>query len=117
MNDETIEEMKGRLEEMRENIRTRLDMEREEFDDLLQDLEVKDYVEQADEDFDRRLTGRLGLQDRERLKMVLSALRRIETGEYGICNNCGAPIGEERLRAKPEAVLCINCKERLEAGK
>ena len=39
------------------------------------------------------------------------ALERLEEGTYGICENCGQMIGENRLRALPFAGLCIPCKE------
>ena len=35
------------------------------------------------------------------------ALRRLDDGSYGICEECGKPIGDERLEAKPWARLCI----------
>ena len=38
------------------------------------------------------------------------ALERIENGTYGACQECGNPIGKERLRAVPHARLCITCK-------
>lgn len=38
---------------------------------------------------------------------IQHALRRIEEGNYGICGECGKPIGDERLEAKPWARLCI----------
>ena len=39
------------------------------------------------------------------------ALERIEAGEYGECDECGANIGYRRLSARPTADQCINCKE------
>jgi RNA polymerase-binding transcription factor len=36
-----------------------------------------------------------------------AALGRIEDGSYGLCADCGGPIGEERLLAVPYATLCI----------
>jgi DnaK suppressor protein len=41
---------------------------------------------------------------------------RIEKGTYGICENCGRPIAEERLRAIPWTTLCIDCKRLEERG-
>jgi RNA polymerase-binding protein DksA len=38
------------------------------------------------------------------------ALERIENGTYGDCQECGNPIGNERLEAVPHARLCITCK-------
>jgi len=41
---------------------------------------------------------------------VKDALNRIETGNYGICSDCGTEISEERLEAMPTASLCIDCQ-------
>lgn len=46
---------------------------------------------------------------------VREALQRIENGTYGYCVNCGRRISDERLEARPEAALCLQCEERLEA--
>jgi len=52
------------------------------------------------------------LKDRERRSVVelISALKRIEEGVYGICEECGKPISEKRLLAAPAATQCIECK-------
>ncbi|SHJ04093.1 TraR/DksA C4-type zinc finger protein [Lutispora thermophila] len=44
---------------------------------------------------------------------VNEALRKIENGTYGICENCGKEIAEERLDIIPYARLCISCEEDL----
>jgi len=44
-------------------------------------------------------------------EQVVAALARIEDGTYGVCVDCGQPIAEERLEARPETNLCIRCKE------
>jgi DnaK suppressor protein len=41
---------------------------------------------------------------------VLNALHRIELGTYGTCVDCGAPVPEGRLEAKPEAARCVTCQ-------
>jgi RNA polymerase-binding transcription factor DksA len=41
---------------------------------------------------------------------VAAALVRVESGTYGICENCGRPIDGERLAALPSARLCLSCK-------
>ena len=51
------------------------------------------------------LVGKL----RETLTDIDAALERFERGEYGICESCGGPIGEDRLEAMPAARLCITC--------
>ena len=45
------------------------------------------------------------------------ALRRLKSGTYGKCLECGDPIAEERLSAVPHARLCIKCKEVEESKK
>lgn len=42
------------------------------------------------------------------------ALRLIEEGSYGVCENCGRPIGKARLQAFPRATMCVACKQREE---
>ena len=54
--------------------------------------------------------------DREAAQ-VQDALRRREEGRYGTCASCGQSIPAERLQARPEATLCIDCQRRLEAAR
>jgi DnaK suppressor protein len=42
--------------------------------------------------------------------LVLDALARLAKGSYGICVDCGKPVPEGRLEAKPEAARCIACQ-------
>jgi DnaK suppressor protein len=51
-----------------------------------------------------------------RLKQVEAALRRLEAGTYGACVRCQGEIEPERLRARPEAPICLECQEELESG-
>ena len=52
------------------------------------------------------------LKDRERRSVVelISALKRIDEGVYGTCEDCGKPISEKRLQVAPAATQCIECK-------
>jgi DnaK suppressor protein len=42
------------------------------------------------------------------------ALERILDGSYGVCENCGNPIGKNRLLVFPRATLCVPCKSKQE---
>ncbi len=55
----------------------------------------------------------LRLRSRERvlLSKVEASLRRIDDGSFGICIDCEEPISSKRLAARPEATLCMRCKE------
>lgn len=67
------------------------------------------------ETFEREKDLSLRLEAQEDLRRIEAALRRIETGTYGICEQCGRPVGQARLEAVPWALLCIACQERDEA--
>jgi RNA polymerase-binding protein DksA len=51
---------------------------------------------------------------RDMLEQSQHALERIANGTYGQCENCGNPIGKNRLMAFPRATLCLSCKQREE---
>jgi RNA polymerase-binding transcription factor DksA len=59
--------------------------------------------------FERQHVAALAAQAREHLAAIDAALRKIESGIYEICDICGKPIGEERLAARPAALICIGC--------
>jgi DnaK suppressor protein len=58
----------------------------------------------------------LRVRDRERklLGKINAALRRIDAGDYGYCEETGEPIGLRRLLARPTATLCVEAQERHE---
>ena len=41
-------------------------------------------------------------------------LKKIDEGEFGVCESCEEPISPKRLEARPETTLCIRCKEEQE---
>jgi len=53
-------------------------------------------------------------QQQKELEEIDKALKKIENGEYGICEMCEEPIGFQRLKVKPHAVYCIDCREIVE---
>jgi len=64
--------------------------------------------------YDRELDSTLEGAEGEHLSHIEAALKRIEDGTYGICENCGKPVSPERLEAMPWATLCIDCKRLVE---
>ena len=53
-------------------------------------------------------------EDGDVLKLIEEALKRLEKGEYGRCQECGEPISEGRLKIRPYAVFCVKCKTKHE---
>ena len=56
------------------------------------------------------------LLDRETAQ-VAAAMRARDRGTYGVCQECGKQIPPDRLEARPEATLCVDCQRRLETGR
>ena len=50
------------------------------------------------------------------IKKINRALERLNNGDFGVCEECGREISEERLKARPMAVLSIRCKRKQEIG-
>jgi DnaK suppressor protein len=79
--------------------------------------EVRDVGDEA-ERATRETENSLELRTRDRYRKLISkidkALRRIEDGEYGYCEETGEEIGIERLEARPIATLCLDAQERWE---
>ena len=73
--------------------------------------DVGDEVDKSMIEQERELN--LLLQDREKqhLEAIEEALQRIETGEYGFCDECGDQIDKKRLMVMPLAQLCITCQQ------
>ncbi len=46
----------------------------------------------------------------DKIESINYAMKALEHGQYGICERCGDEIGAERLKAVPDATLCVKCK-------
>lgn len=59
--------------------------------------------------FERSQVGALVRQAQHHLAEIDAAVTRLDAGTYGTCEDCGSPIGEGRLEARPVARTCIRC--------
>jgi DnaK suppressor protein len=66
--------------------------------------------------FDRELDEGLEEGAQQTLAQIDRALARLDDATYGTCERCGKPIGEERLRARPWATLCIDDQRLADRG-
>lgn len=84
----------------------------------LQDSEVSsDWNDRASAEEEHTLELRVRDRERKLLQKIREALRRIDDGEYGWCEESGEPIGIARLLARPTAALCLEAQERREQAK
>ena len=68
----------------------------------------------ASDSYDRGFSLGLASNERESLYELDDALKKIEDGTFGTCEECKSPISKTRLKAVPFAKLCVKCQERKE---
>lgn len=73
-----------------------------------------DWEEQATELENEEVLAELDVSQRETLKAIQAALKRLDAGSYGICVECDTKIDLRRLEARPFATRCISCARELE---
>ncbi|MEZ5922216.1 MAG: RNA polymerase-binding protein DksA [Parvularculaceae bacterium] len=77
-------------------------------------LHLPDIADRASSETDKAIELRTRDRQRKLIAKIDSALRRIETGEYGYCEETGEPISLRRLEARPIATLSLEAQERHE---
>ena len=113
MNQKDLKRFKKMLEESKKELlksakKTLMEESNFDTDDL------PDEIDLASSEYTQSMVFRLRDREKFLLKKIDKALRRIETGDYNYCEECENPIGAARLKARPEANLCIDCKEKQE---
>ena len=77
----------------------------------LQEPEIE-FEEEAAEEKMSRILEQLDDQQKEEIERIDSALGKLETSGYGICESCGERISDGRLEAIPWTPYCIDCAEK-----
>ncbi len=120
----SVKEEEGRMEELRKLlIRKREQIVKEATEEIkkFKSGEKRQLVETVLDDGDLSvvdLAEDISLRHlsahRETLVKIDNALRKLEEGTYGICEDCGDEISKERLKIMPFAILCRDCQEKRE---
>jgi DnaK suppressor protein len=112
MNERQLEYFKQKLLDWKEDI---LRESRETVTHLQAETENHpDLADRASSETDRALELRTRDRQRKLISKIDDALRRIEEGAYGYCEETGEPIGLARLSARPIATLSLEAQERHE---
>ncbi len=98
------------LEEKRDTV-VRRARETIDQDMTLDASELPDEMDLASSEYMQSFTFRLRGRERHFLQKIEKALKKLDEGEFGICEDCEEPISIKRLEARPETELCIRCKE------
>jgi len=105
-----IDELKETLIQRRDTIQSNID---DNIDNIskLNNCDCKDELDFAEASSDSFTAGVIVNQQKQELQEIDDALKRIESGTYGICDMCDEPIAIGRLKAKPFAKFCTDCRE------
>ena len=105
-----VDSQRESLLSLKQEIIQNLIAESTDFKNLVEDMDPKDLVDVAADDIDRKTLDTLSTKDIKRLRLIDSALARIQNGRYGVCVKCNKRIPRERLEASPYALMCIECQ-------
>ena len=112
MNELQVEYFRRKLVEWKKSL---LNQSQDTLEDLRQGgLNQPDDIDRASMETDKALDLRTKDRARKLISKINDALKRIEDGTYGYCEETGEPIGLERLEARPVATLSIESQERHE---
>jgi len=111
MNEDQLAFFKHRLQRMEQEL---LANAGETTEHLRETVIVPDPADRATIEEEHALELRTRDRERKLLKKVQSALQRIESGDYGYCEETGDPIGIPRLLARPTATLSLEAQQRRE---
>ena len=111
MNPAQMEFFRERLLGMERDIRSNAD---ETTEHLRETVIVPDPADRATIEEEHALELRTRDRERKLLKKIKQSLERIESGDYGYCEETGDPIGIPRLLARPTATLSLEAQQRRE---
>ena len=112
MNDKQIEFFRAKLTELKDGV---LSNAGETTEHLREDTSiVPDPADRATIEEEHALELRTRDRERKLLKKIMQSLSRLDTGEYGYCDETGEPIGLGRLIARPTATLSLEAQQRRE---
>ena len=104
------------LESRRDQINKNIDSVNSELNQL-NSLELNDEGDHASVNNNSMVESVIVQQQAKELEEIEVTLAKIAAGEYGICEMCEDDIGFQRLKVKPHAIYCIDCREIVEKSK
>ena len=111
MNEAQLEFFRARLQQMERELLQNAD---ETTEHLRETVIVPDPADRATIEEEHALELRTRDRERKLLKKVQQSLARIDSGDYGFCEETGEPIGIPRRRARPTATLSLEAQQRRE---
>lgn len=117
LNTKQVQEIKNLLLENKEKIEQTLHTISDDHESL-SSLELNDEADFASASRDYNNDVLIKNQQMSELTMINESLHKIEGGKFtGLCDMCDGEIGMPRLRVKPHAKYCIECRNSIDNGK
>jgi DnaK suppressor protein len=110
MNKATLKKFRTLLTDKRDEILKKAKQTLEQ-DMALDTDDLPDEMDLASSEYLQSFTFRLRGREKTFLDKIEKALKKIDEGTFGVCEECGEEISVKRLEARPETTLCIRCKE------
>lgn len=108
MNDKQKAHFKKILEAWRDKLRKEVERTVDHMND--ETANYPDPLDRATQEEEFALELRARDRERKLIKKIEKTIRKIDSDDFGYCEDCGEEIGIKRLEARPTAELCVNCK-------
>ncbi len=109
MNLKTLESFKNELKQKKDHLKSLQSQTRK--NEIEKDADLKDVIDRSDAEEAWFAKERMNQHWQLELLRIDNALNRIDSGSFGICEDCDEQIPLKRLRVRPDATLCLNCQE------
>ena len=96
------EQLEEKLADLTKSLRNR--------DELLIEAQA-DYLDEVRQAADRDMAVQVMNRNSAQIQNIVSALKKLQNGEYGICEDCEEPIAPKRLQVVPWTKYCLQCQE------
>lgn len=116
MQESELNYFKEILESRKDQIHSNISGVNQELDQL-SGQELNDEADHASNSNNSLIESAIVSQQNQELKEINVTLGKIANGDYGTCEMCEDPIGFQRLKVKPHAIYCIDCREIVERTK
>jgi len=118
MTSKNYEPLRAKLVEERQRVEQLVQAETDKRSSLTDTGDLERYGNHPGDEGSETFEKEKSLAMQGNLEVILEevdhALRKMDAGTYGRCDECGSEIPYERLEVRPQATLCIQCKSKIE---
>lgn len=111
---EQQEEIREMLQRMRREILADIQARITQKRDDIGPKDIGDAYDTASEGREQEFGYLMNTRDKQKILRIEEALRRLNAGDYGVCEECGESIAVKRLIAMPFSLLCVRCQQQEE---